>query len=634
MAPDREAQYPRNDAAGPNPWKFLPFLYLTQAIPPTIVQELSAVFFKDLGVDNALIATWTSIIGLPWSLQFLLGPLVDLSASKRKWIFSGQLVLTALLAILPFFIFAGEKAFVASLIFLAGSAFVSALTNIATDGFYLLSVSKDVQTAFSGIQTGFFRFGRLIVLALTPLLVGSMMKFNDATIKTEGLLFFAVKAKRDEKPTYIKEATLHVEQGELVTANGKNLLDKEGKPIAIPGSANEFLIQNGTVTVNGKTTPIGLYRLGRAVSDDPEKGSWQATEFPTVSPDDKFSGNAPRRRFPAQTAWLVALLALAAVYAGLMLGTRRGTPLAPLDIEPDAAKKSELGRNLVRTAGILGFYASSYFSLSAIWKTIANLTSVQGWKLPEVAKAFGIETGLSGATAELIQLAICAPVALSLFIFLRKSIRGTEMGEAFSSFFRQPGIVAILVFMLFYRFAEAMVAKMSVLFLKDDLVKGGLALDNSQFALIKGTIGIIGIILGGIVGGLLVSRTGLKKGFWIIAVLMHLPILLYIFAAIAKPSSMGVIAVVDFVDQFGYGLGYAGYTIYLMRVAQRGNHRTAHYAIGTGLGATFIALAGILGGTIQASYGYVTVFIAALFFGIPGLITLLFIPHDEQTSAV
>jgi PAT family beta-lactamase induction signal transducer AmpG len=93
---------------------------------------------------------------------------------------------------------------------------------------------------------------------------------------------------------------------------------------------------------------------------------------------------------------------------------------------------------------------------------------------------------------------------------------------------------------------------------------------------------------------------------------------------------MATIGFVDFVDQFGYGLGYAAYAVYLMRVAQRGNHRTAHFAIGTGLGATFIALSGIIGGQILASTNYKTTFMYALLFAIPGLLTLAFIPHDES----
>jgi PAT family beta-lactamase induction signal transducer AmpG len=259
---------------------------------------------------------------------------------------------------------------------------------------------------------------------------------------------------------------------------------------------------------------------------------------------------------------------------------------------------------------------------------------LKGWVLPSPAKFLNIQTSLTGIQAEVLQLCICAPLAAGLFFIIRKLLLGSEMGASLSSFFRQSGIWAIVGFMFFYRFAEAMVNKAVPLFLKDPLTGGGLAFDNSQIGLVKGTIGMIGIICGGIVGGILVSKIGLKKGFWSIAILMHLPITLYLIAAIAQPTSMVVISVIEFADQFGYGLGYAGYSVYLMRVAQRGNYPTAHYAIGTGIGGSIIAVAGILSGVLVVNFGYVATFGLALLFGIPGVLTLLFIPHDDETPAV
>jgi len=649
MSDDTEVKYPRPGQAEPaaplpelekhNPWKFVPLLYVLQAIPVTIISELSAVFYKDLGVSNQAIATWTSIIALPWSLQFLLGPLVDLSAKKRRWVLMGQAILTLCLAIAPFLILPGAKAFVISLIFLGGTAFVSAFTNIATDGFYLLSFRKEVQASFAGIQTASFRAGRLICLALVPFLVGYFMRFNPVKVETEGNLFFAVKGSSDKEISYLKKAEFHLDQGELATEHGKKLLDSSGKAVAIPGTENNFNIQNGTLEYGKERIPLGLFQMGKVISDVPSDSSAKATTYPTSDARDSFRGGPATRAMAAPYAWFLSLLSVAVLYAMLMLPARKLTPESSLDIEPSEASRGQFGGNLARTLAILGFYAATYFSLSAVWKLGANALhgavgeKLQGWALPPRALAFNHDVGFSGVTAELIQIAVCAPIAIGLVIFLRKSLKGTVMGEAFSSFFRQSGIVPILCFLTFYRFSEAMVAKMSVLFLKDDLANGGLALNNSQFGLIKGTIGVGGMILGGIAGGILASRIGLKKGFWVIAILMHLPILLYLYAAIAQPSSLAVISFVDFMDQFGYGLGYAGYAVYLMRVAQRGNHPTAHFAIGTGLGATFIALSGIIGGVIQASStGYKTVFAWALLFAIPGLLTLKFIPHDEPAQ--
>ncbi|MBS1700266.1 MAG: hypothetical protein JST12_01275 [Armatimonadetes bacterium] len=622
-----------------NPWKFVPLLYVMQAIPVTIISELSTVFYKDLGIPNEQIATWTSIIALPWSLQFLLGPLVDLSAQKRKWILLGQLILTACLALAPFLLLPGQKAFTVSLIFLGGTAFVSAMTNIATDGFYLLAFPKTVQASFAGIQTACYRAGRLICMALVPFLVGYFMRFNPVTVQTQGNLYFSVKGPADKSPSYLKTATFHLDQGELTTDQGQKLLDDKGVPVAIPGVENQFNIQNGKLEVAGKQVTLGLYQLGKVISDKPSDSTAKLTSYPTGDPTDSFTGQPATRAMSAPTAWFISLFAVAVLYALLMVPARFLLPAPSQDKSPDEAQLGQFRGNLNRTLAILGFYATAYFALSGTWKIAANTlaslnpVALKGWLLPVKAMAFGIDVHMSGLTAEIIQVLVCIPIAVVLVIILRKSLRGTAMGEAFSSFFRQSGVIPILGFLTFYRFSEAMVAKMSALFLKDDLAKGGLALNNAQFGFIKGTIGVGGIILGGIVGGVLASKIGLKRGFWVIAILMHLPIFLYLYAAMAQPSNMGFIGFVEFMDQFGYGLGYAGYAVYLMSVAQRGNHRTAHYAIGTGLGATFIALSGIIGGVIQASSeGYRTVFLAALLFAIPGLLTLNFIPHDETAS--
>ena len=636
MSAESEVLQPKTAPTSLNPWKFVPLLYVLQAIPGVVVQDLAAIFFQDLGISEGLILTWTSVIVLPWSLQFLLGPLVDLSAKKRKWILMGQIVLTICLTIAPFLLLQGAAAFQASLIFLAAMAFVSAMTNIATDGFYLLACSRDVQAKFVGVQTAFFKVGKLICISLVPFIVGNLMQFNNVKVETGGNLYFAIKGSGDKELRYIKQADFHLEQGELVTSKKEKLLDTQGKPIAIPGVENTFNIQNGKVEIGKDSVPIALYQMGKVISDNPNDSSAKLTSFPTKDSRDTFRGSQATRKVSAPYAWFIALLSVAIIYLIFMLPTFKLVPEAEQDVDPTPEQKGQFVANLARTMGILAFYGSAYFALSSAWKVGANLLTnlnpkgLAGWVLTDKVKFLGYQTELSGVAAEAIQFATCLPIAAALWIYLRKSLKGSEMGETFSSFFRQSGIVPILFFMTFYRFSEAMVSSASKVFLKADLDKGGLALNNIQFGLIKGTIGMLGILAGGIVGGILAGKIGLKKGFWIIAILMHLPILFYVFASFAQPSNMIVIAVIEFVDQFGYGIGLSAYFVYLMSVAQRGNHRTAHYAIGSGLGSTFIALAGITGGVILTATSYKIVFLSAVLFAIPGLLTLRFIPHDDE----
>lgn len=620
-----------------NAWKFVPLLYVLQVIPVTVVQDLATLFYKDFGIDNLTNATWTGIISLPWSLQFLLGPLVDLSAKKRKWVLMGQMILTVCLALAPFLLLPGAKAFNVSLIFLGITAFVSALTNIATDGFYMLSLTRKQQASFAGIQTASYRAGSLLCMSLVPFLVGYFMRFNEVKVETGGNLYIAVQSANGKETGFIRNGEFHLSQGELVTKEGKKLLDAKGKPVEVPGTENAFVIQNGAVEFGQQRIPLGLYQMGKVFSDNPAEGSAKLTAFPTNSVQDTFRGGQANRAVPAPFAWFVSLLSVAVIYALLMFPARKLLPESINDPEPTDQQKGQFRANLGRTAMILGLYASTYFAISAVWRLMANVFSnlgsgLNGWALKDNVTFLGIQTQISGMNAELIQFVVCAPMMIGLIFLLRNSLRGSEMGAAFSSFFRQASILPILGFLVFYRFPEAMVRKMAPLFLKDPRTEPafGLALDNMQVGYIKGTIGMVGIILGGIVGGILASKIGLRRGFWVIAILMHLPILLYLYASMAQPHNLAVIGTVEFIDQFGYGLGYAGYSVYLMSVARRGNHVTAHYAIGTGIGGTVIAVAGITAAAIQASTDYRTTFASALLFAIPGLIALKFIPHEEE----
>lgn len=651
MSADTEASInPVAPDSGPNPWKYVPVLYVLQAIPVVLIQDVSTLFYLDFGIPKETITTWTSLIALPWGLQFLLGPLVDLSAQKRKWVLGGQFLLTVLLALLPFLILTAEKAFTVSLIFMGAAAFCSALTNIATDGFYLLAFTKEIQARFAGIQTASFRAGRLLAAGLVPFIAGQLMSFNQGSVNADGHLFLKtanaeyVKADANKKPSvgfkFVRSVNVRVDQGELVAEDGQRLLSAEDKPISVPGMASSIEFSNGVVRLGEKSIPLGLYRQSMmAANQSPEAGNWIAATYPSTDPTDTFSGVKLKRRVSTPLAWFISLLGITLLYGSLALVSRKSLPAPESDVAPSDQQRAEFRPNLARTGSVLGFYGVTYFALSALLRSALHVVAgskpeLKGWVLPSPAKFLNIQTSLTGIQAEVLQLCICAPLAAGLFFIIRKLLVGSEMGASLSSFFRQSGIWAIVGFMFFYRFAEAMVNKAVPLFLKDPLTGGGLAFDNSQIGLVKGTIGMIGIICGGIVGGILVSKIGLKKGFWSIAILMHLPITLYLIAAIAQPTSMVVISVIEFADQFGYGLGYAGYSVYLMRVAQRGNYPTAHYAIGTGIGGSIIAVAGILSGVLVVNFGYVATFGLALLFGIPGVLTLLFIPHDDETPAV
>jgi PAT family beta-lactamase induction signal transducer AmpG len=181
--------------------------------------------------------------------------------------------------------------------------------------------------------------------------------------------------------------------------------------------------------------------------------------------------------------------------------------------------------------------------------------------------------------------------------------------EVFAAFFRKKEILTILSYLLVYRLAEAQLLKLVTPFLLDARTVGGLGLTTQQVGIVYGTIGIIALTLGGLVGGYVISRFGLKRMLWPMILTMHVPIAAFIFLAVAQPTSVPVIGASVAVEQFGYGFGFTAYMVYMMMIAGNGEHKTAHYALCTGLMALGMMLPGMAAGWIQDQIGYTNFFI-------------------------
>ena len=186
-----------------------------------------------------------------------------------------------------------------------------------------------------------------------------------------------------------------------------------------------------------------------------------------------------------------------------------------------------------------------------------------------------------------------------------------EFGRAFGSFFTKPGIWLAVAFMLLYRLPEAFSVKMLYPFFSDSAAAGGLGLDKAAFGLVYGTAGVIALLAGGILGGLDISRRGLRKCLLPMALSLALPCAVYLFMAAVQPSSIWVVGACVVFDQFGYGYGFTAYTVYMMRFAE-GPLKTSHYAICTGFMALSMLLPGMVAGYLQEWLGYVGFFIMVM----------------------
>jgi MFS transporter, PAT family, beta-lactamase induction signal transducer AmpG len=203
-----------------------------------------------------------------------------------------------------------------------------------------------------------------------------------------------------------------------------------------------------------------------------------------------------------------------------------------------------------------------------------------------------------------------------------------EFGLTFSSFFQKKNVGLAITFMLLYRLGEAMLVKMASPFLLDARSDGGLGLSTEQVGLVYGTVGIIALTLGGIVGGIAASRKGLNYWIWPMALCITLPHLAYLYLSWFLPSSLVLINIAVAIEQFGYGFGFTGYMLYLIYFAD-GEHKTAHYAICTGFMALGMMLPGMVAGWLQSLLGYNHFFIGVMICAIPTLVIIPFLKIDK-----
>ena len=199
----------------------------------------------------------------------------------------------------------------------------------------------------------------------------------------------------------------------------------------------------------------------------------------------------------------------------------------------------------------------------------------------------------------------------------------------FGLFFRKKHIVSILAFFLFYRFAETQIVKILPPFLLDPGSKGGLGLTTSEVGIVYGTVGVITLLLGGLVGGYAIYRKGLKFWIWIMACAMHLPDLVYVYLSQAMPSNIHVINLCVAVEQFGYGFGFTAYTMFMIMVSE-GEYKTVHYAIATGIMALGMMLPAMFSGWLQEQLGYQNYFLWVMAATIPGFIVTALVKIDPE----
>ena len=240
---------------------------------------------------------------------------------------------------------------------------------------------------------------------------------------------------------------------------------------------------------------------------------------------------------------------------------------------------------------------------------------------------FGVIAGLFLLFFSYHKLMLPYPTADRPTLVDKSSSVWKEFVRTFAIFFKKKDIISILAFLLLYRFGEAQLMKMVSPFLLDPRVKGGLGLSTSDVGIAYGTVGIISMTLGGLLGGYLVSKKGLRFWLWIMVFTFHLPDVMFVYLSQVQPDNFLLVNIAVAIEQFGYGFGWTAYMLYMIIVAE-GEHKTAHFALCTGFMALGMMAPGAISGYLQEFLGYKNFFLWVMLATIPGFLAVAFIKID------
>jgi PAT family beta-lactamase induction signal transducer AmpG len=605
-----------------SPWAWIPTLYFAQGLPYVVAMTVAVIMYKRLGISNTDIALYTSWLYLPWVIKPFWSPFVDLIKTKRWWIVSMQLLVgaglagVAFLIPMPFF-------FQATLAVLWLIAFSSATYDIAADGFYMLALDSSQQSFFVGIRSTFYRLAMITGQGLLIIIAGSLETWTGV------------------EPMQFKVSSSTTAQTEIVLTDQNHTVPQTDEMtfVAFPQNLvlNTTNIAPDSLTrikeyVNVKNQENGFVSLEEKSSEvNKAKKSWWSNHVSTPLGDFIKTNFGEKRKLVAGTDGKVGNAGVIAVR---------------LSKKPDEGKTVVLNSSLKSGDKSISIVNGERIVFTTEnWDKPAYMVVQLDYKLKkEVTAEF---KGVSGniKLAWSITFFILAGFVILIMIYHRfilprpvsdvAKVTHTaaeiikEFGNTFATFFQKPGIGTALAFLLLYRLGEAMLVKMASPFLLDAREVGGLGLTTGQVGIVYGTVGILALTLGGIVGGIAASRKGLKFWIWIMALCITLPHLAFLYLSWFLPENFFVINAAVAFEQFGYGFGFTAYMLFMIYFAE-GEHKTAHFAISTGLMALGMMLPGMIAGWLQDMLGYNHFFIFVMICAIPTLAVIPFLKIDKE----
>jgi MFS transporter, PAT family, beta-lactamase induction signal transducer AmpG len=602
------------------PWWWVPSLYFAQGLPYVVVMTVAVIMFKRLGVGNAQIALYTSWLYLPYAIKPLWSPLVQRIGTRRGWVLVMQLFVAIGLACTAMAI--PLDSFLRwSLVALASVAICSATHDVAADGFYLLALSTHQQAWFVGIRSTAYRMAMIAGQGLLVMLAGSL---ESAT----GLPVVEVQVRAGDReattPSFSPTEFAQVEG----TSKQRVSVGKQLHEISVRGQKKND-VKSLKETVRKWNVEHSFYAAPEsAAQKDKTKAKWVLR-----------LENFLRRHFGANRDAAAQTSDRTGDVAVVIMRLTQPVP-------PGEQQVVQFGR----AAGDSNFdvvEGERFTVVSANWQEpFAAVVQVDA-KLERPSEATFVVRSGNLRLAWSVTFFFVAGVFLAFCIYhyvalphSAADIAATTSTAAaaggitgflvpFVDFFRKPRIFAILAFLLLYRFPESQLVKLTTPFMLDPREVGGLALTTAEVGVIYGTVGVIMLTVGGIIGGFAVARGGLGRWLWPMALAIHLPNLAFLFLAYAQPESRPVITAAVAVEQFGYGFGFTAYMLYCVYVAT-GKHQTVHYALCTGCMALGMMIPGMWSGWLQEIIGYRHFFAWIMLAMIPSLLAVAFIQFDPD----
>lgn len=335
---------------------------------------------------------------------------------------------------------------------------------------------------------------------------------------------------------------------------------------------------------------------------------------------------------------LLASVALLAIGLTLPTNIFFVTSLACFWMVAFASATNDIATDGYYMIGLTEDRQSFFVGLRSVFYKLANVT---GQGLLVVLAGF-LEGHYGDNTKAWSYTMICAALLMLLLtvsnFFVAPKFEGSQaitlekpkgFLEVFTTFFKKRGMGMALAFILFFRLGESQLVKMASPFLLDPTSAGGLGYTTSEVGTIYGTIGVIFLTIGGILGGILISRQGLKK--WMLPMLISLnaPNALYALLAITETTNIYAVTGTVIVEQFGYGFGIAGFMVYLIYIAE-GASKTSHYALATGFMALGMMLPGLISGFMQEWLGYDGFFIWVVLAALPAFVLLRYLDYPAD----